>query len=308
MSLDNFPRPVDNLAHLPSDVQQILAPHVSQPSDRPFIVIPPFQHIGRQVQRPGQRWGWLFGSGRPWRSPEWTLALTDDHLIVVARPAAPTALEVTVIPYQSMIAFEWGAILLYSWIEIVWADPDIRHTRIEYNTVGEPFLRSVLSTLQQAAIAQHALPPIAGRPVDVEPLFQRSMKFYNMLKLHALLPDERVFAYRFEPTIKSKWLVRRGREGLLWAVTDYHGLLIREPESSYPYGVIYSFCPRGQIRNARVTETDRDAELHLTLGAAGYEVSAAFPSAHAAELRASLPLLAPQAVDAPAPVGSDYGR
>ncbi|HTP08000.1 MAG TPA: hypothetical protein VMP08_07105, partial [Anaerolineae bacterium] len=229
MGMEDFPYPVKQVTQLPDSVQRALR---DQLNDAPasLLVIPPFRHIGR-LPGGAPRDSRLHGSPRA-SSPEWTLALTGDRLIAVARQRETSQLEVTTIPFESMCAFEWGAILLYSWIDIVWAGPDLRHTRIEYNTVGEPFLRELLATLQRAVLARRQQPFSAREPVSIEPLYDASMKFYNMLRLHALLDDEYTEAYCFEPTIRPRWFWDRGREGLLWAVTNYHGLLIREPRES----------------------------------------------------------------------------
>jgi hypothetical protein len=197
-----------------------------------------------------------------------------------------------------MLAFEWGAILLYSWIDVIWADPAIRHTRVEFNTVGDPLMRPVLETLQRAVGARHPSPPMVDQPVDIEPLFYTSMKFYNMLNSHALLRDERVYAYCFEPTFKPKWFWRHGREGLLWAVTSDHSLFIREPYDFYPYGAVFTFCPRGEIRDARIVATEQDAEVQMTVGEAGFKVKGAFSLDRQAELTAGLQLLTGQQVTA----------
>lgn len=288
MGMEDFPYPVAHVTQLNSAVQQALS---DQPGDSPasLLVVPPFRHIGRLPGGSGKG-SWRRGSVRR-QSPEWTLALTGDRLIAVARQPLTAQIEVTTIPFESMVAFEWGAILLYSWLEIVWADPELRYTRIEYNTVGEPLLRELLATLQRAILARRQQPLAADMPVSIEPLFDASMKFYNMLRLHALLADERVYAYCFEPTIKPRWFWGHGREGLLWAVTNYHGLFIREPRESYPYGVVYTFCPRAEIREARVVETEQNVELHLAIGEPGFEVNGVFSPARQAELTASLELL-----------------
>jgi hypothetical protein len=297
MGMEDFPYPVTQLTQLHSAVQQALADDLNgSAAPVSLLVIPPFRHIGRQ---PGgtARGSWLRGSTRA-ASPEWTLALTGDRLIAVARQRATSQIEVTAIPFESMMAFEWGAILLYSWIEIVWADPDLRHTRIEYNTVGEPLLRELLATLQRVVLARRPQPFDARVPVSIEPLYGASMKFYNMLRLHALLADEQVYAYSFEPTIRPRWFWGHGREGLLWAVTNDHGLLIREPRESYPYGVVYTFCPRTEIRGARVVATEQEVELRLTMGQSGWEVKGVFSLARQAELTASLELISGQPVTA----------
>jgi hypothetical protein len=295
MGMEDFPYPVTQVAQLNSAVQQALGDQLGD-SPASLLVIPPFRHIGRL---PGgmPKGSWLRGSTRA-SSPEWTLALTGDRLIAVARQRSTTPVEVTMIPFKSMIAFEWGTILLYSWLEIVWADPELRHTRIEYNTVGEALVRELLATLQRAVLARHPQPFDAHVPVSIEPLYDASMKFYNMLRLHALLADEYTEAYCFEPTIKPRWFWGRRREGLLWAVTNHHGLLIREPRESYPYGVVYTFCPRTEIREARVVEAEHDVELRLTVGQSGWEVNGVFSPARQAELTASLELLSGQQVTA----------
>jgi hypothetical protein len=297
MGMEDFPYPVTHLTQLHDAVQQALSDQLSD-SPASLLVIPPFRHIGRMPDgRP--KGSWLRGSPRI-PSPEWTLVLTSDRLIAVARQRTTSQVEVTAIPFESMFAFEWGAILLYSWIEIVWADPDLRRTRIEYNTVGEPLLRELLATLQRAVLARRQPPMDTHAHVSIEPLFDASMKFYNMLRLHALLDDEYTEAYCFEPTLRPRWFWGHGREGLLWAVTNYHGLLIREPRESYPYGVVYTFCPRDEIREVRVATAEHTVELRLTVGRTGWEVGGVYSLAWQAELRASLDLLTAQPLAAAA--------
>ena len=294
MGMEDFPYPVTHVTQLHDAVQQALSDQLGD-SPASLLVIPPFRHIGR-LPSGTPKGSWLHGSTRA-SSPEWTLALTGDRLIAVACQRTTSQVEVTAIPFESMFAFEWGAILLYSWIDIVWADSDIRHTRIEYNTVGEPLLRQLLATLQRAVLARCQPPPDTHSPASIAPLYDASMKFYNMLRLHALLDDEYTEAYYFEPTVRPRWFWGHGREGLLWVVTNYHGLLIREPRESYPYGVVYTFCPRDEIREARVATTEQDIELRLTVGRAGWEVSGVFSLARQAELRASLEQFSEQQVE-----------
>lgn len=303
MSLDQFPYSVDQLSQLKPMVQQAVLSQVSiQTTIRSIVVIPPDQHLGRQPGRSGQ-----FFVSRPGRAPEWTLALAVDRLFVVARDTLTANVEVTIIPLTSLIAFEWGSILLYSWIDLVWADPNLRHTRIEFNTVGDEYLRPLLAALRRATL-DHTPPVIDQRvPLTDDQIWTLPMKFVNMLN-QALLPDEHVYTYCFEPTLRPKWLRRRGREGLLWAVTNHHGLFIREPRESYPYGVVFTFCPRGDIRKARLVETERAVELHLILGAAGFEVTGIFPPASAKELAASLQPLTSQGAVVPALIGPDHVR
>jgi hypothetical protein len=295
MGMEDFPYPVTQLTQLHDAVQQALSDQLND-SPASLLVIPPFRHIGRI---PGGRpkGSWLRGSPRI-PSPEWALVLTSDRLIAVARQRATSQVEVTGIPFESMCAFEWGSILLYSWIDIVWADPDLRRTRIEYNSVGEPLLRELLAVLQRAILVRQQQSSPAPETVSIEPLYFMSMKFYNMLRLHALLADEHVYAYCFEPTIRPRWFWGRGREGVLWAVTNYHGLLIREPRESYPYGVVYTFCPRDEVRESEVVGTEHDTELHLRVGEAGFEVKSIFSPASQSELTASLELLSDQQVTA----------
>jgi hypothetical protein len=233
---------------------------------------------------------------RPWRpgqAPEWTLALAGDRLFAIARDTVTTRIEITVIPLASMIAFEWGSILLYSWFDLVWADPNLRHTRIEFNTVGDEYLRPLLAALRRATLDQ--TPPVINQRVPLmdDQIWTLPMKFANMLN-QTLLPDERVYTYCFEPTLRPKWLRRRGREGLLWAVTNHHGLFIREPRESYPYGVVFTFCPRGEIHEAHVVATEQTAELRITLGEPAFEVNGIFSLARQAELIASIEPLTSQ--------------
>ena len=294
MGMEDFPYPVKQVTQLPDSVQRALR---DQLNDAPasLLVIPPFRHIGR-LPGGAPRGSRLRGASRG-PSPEWTLALTSDRLIAVARQRSTSQIEVTVIPFESMFAFEWGTILLYSWLDMVWADPELRHTRLEYNSVGEPFLRELLATLQRAVLARHQPPLDTHAPVSIEPLYDDSMKFYNMLRFHALLADEYAEAYCFEPTIKPRWFWGRSQEGLLWAVTNYHGLLIREPRESYPYGVIYTFCPRDEIREISVATTEQTVELRLTVGQPGWEVNGIFSLNREAELRASLEEFSVQQVE-----------
>lgn len=279
MSVYRFPHPITDITELDAAVQQALSlpAHLIE-TPQSILVIPPDLQLR---QRPGR-----LVKSQSRSMPERTLVLTSDRLIVIARDTATASIEVTAIPLASMIAFEWGVILLYSWIDIVWADSGLRHTRIEFNTVGEEHLRSLLAALQQAMLTR--ITPIIDQRTALTEAQIRTlpMKFANLLLNGALLADEHVYTTIFEPTIKSKWFWRRSRDGLLWAVTNYHSLFIREPSESYPYGAIYTFCPRGEIRDARVIENNQQAELRVTLGDLGFQVSGVLSLARQAELRA----------------------
>jgi hypothetical protein len=293
MSLLHFPYPIKHITELPTPVQQALRSRTqSSETFQSILLIPPFQHLGR---RPGRQ-NWLSGSG-VWRTPESTLALTEEHLFVVARDTATSHVETTVIPLKSMIAFEWGIILLYSWIDIVWADSELHRTHVEYNTVGESLLQPWIETLRRVTLARTA-PPIEHRSAISEAQLRTAlpMKFANMLLLHALLKDEFVYTWSFEPTRKPKWFWGGWRDGLLWAVTNYHSLLIREPREAFPYGAVFTFCPRSEIREARVVENDQGLELRLTLGEPGFQVTGLFPLTRRDELVANLELLTPNHV------------
>jgi hypothetical protein len=282
MSTYRFPYPVEQITQLDRAVQQALADQLHiQTTFKSLLVIPPDVHQG----------------SRRGRVPEWTLALTDDRLFAVARDKVTAKVETTVIPLASMIAFEWGAILLYSWIDIIWADSGLHHTRIEFNTVGENFMRALLAALRQAVLAR--LPPIVDPRTALaeDQISTLPIKFANMLLLYALLPDEHVYAYCFEPTIKPRWFWGRRRAGLLWVVTNQHSLFILEPLDSYPYGAIFTFCPRGEIRDARVVATEQEVELRLTVGEPGWEVKGVFSPARQAELTASLEQFRAQRVE-----------
>lgn len=290
MSKYRFAYTVELVTELDSAVQQALADQLhTRTTFKSLLVIPPDVHLGRQ---PGRRF-----KSRPGRAPEWTLALTDDCLFAVALDTVSANVEITVIPLASMIAFEWGVILLYSWIDITWADSGLHHTRIEFNTVGEKFVQALLAALRRAVLAR--LPPIVDpRPELTEGRIRTlPLKFANMLLLYALLPGEQVYAYCFEPTIKPRLFWGRRRAGLLWAVTNQHSLFIQEPLESYPYGVIFTFCPRGEIRDARVVATEQECELRLTLGDPGLEVKGVFSLARQAELTASVEQLREQPIE-----------
>jgi hypothetical protein len=289
MSKYRFPSSVKLVTELEPAVQQALADQLPiQTTFKSLLVIPPDVHPGPP---PGRRF-----RSRPGRVPEWTLALTDDRLFAVVRDTVTAYVEITVIPLASMIAFEWGEILLYSWIDIIWADSGLHHTRIEFNTVGKNFLQALLAALRQAVLAR--LPLIVDPRTELTEgqIWTLPMKFANMLLLYALLPDEQVYTYCFEPTIKPRWFWGRRRASLLWAVTNQHCLFIQEPLESYPYGVIFTFCPRGEIRDARVVATEQECELRLTLGDPSFEVKGVFSPARQVELTASLELLSGQQV------------
>jgi hypothetical protein len=289
MSAYRFPHPVTDITELDAAVQQALSsPTRLIETPQSILVIPADLQLrpppGRRVKSQSRS------------MPERTLVLTSDQLIVVARDMLTASIEVTAIPLASMIAFEWGVILLYSWIDIVWADSDLRHTRIEFNTVGEDHLRKLLVALQQS-ILDHTTPMIDQRtPLTEDQIRVLPMKFTNMLLKRALLPGEHVYTYVFEPALRSRWFWRHRREGLLWAVTNYHSLFIREPPESYPYGVVFTFCPRSKIHKTCIIETRQGVEVYFTLGEPAFEVKGVFSIARQAKLMAAIEQL-PAKVD-----------
>jgi hypothetical protein len=294
MSAYQFPYLVDRFDDLDATVQQVLMAEArSSASYRMIVAVPPYQHFGKA----GSRSTWL-GLAPPGPALAYTLAVTSNDLTVVTRHPATGRLDVTLIPFAAMVAFELGVVLLHSWLGIVWADTSLRRTRIEYNAVGEPHIRSLLAMLQRAAFARQGQPSIHHAPVDVEPLFGLSMKFYDALRHRALLADEQLHAWVFEPGRKPNRLGRGGRLGILWAVTNYQGILIRDTREAFPYGSVYAFCPWGTVRNAQVVEHGRRAELCITVSHHNYLIKAEFPLTRAADLVTSTTVLPPQLIAA----------
>ncbi len=286
-SEERFPRAVERIEVLDVPVREALWQHLYVTAQvRQILVLPPYEHW---VEGEGwRRWLLLY---RKLQTPERTVVLTDTALLIASREHAGAQAVVTQVPLCEMLAFELGTMLLRGWLQITWRRADsVEQIVLDFNTVGFRKMRALLAVLQnelaEAEPAERESPALSRSEIERLPL-----KFLNLLRLDALLPGEKVLALVFEPTALRRWIFGLGgREGKLWAVTDQHSLLLREPPHLFPYGEVTTFCPRRCVRAVNAIETARGIELQLCLGAGDYVLSTTFKAERAIEVKTAAKL------------------
>lgn len=186
-----FPTLVTSVETLSAPLQEALRPHCSTESH--IVRIPPgYYPFRRAVGKIHLPFGWR-------QTPERLLVFDPDAIIVIeSNPAG--LVTTTPVPRTALFKIHVFVFLLYSYLELVWADRDHVETRtFEYNTVGERFILQGIDRLRAAYPACLAPTPVENRAEMLTPL---PLKYRNYLR-DSLLPDEQLYTAIFQPAIQK---------------------------------------------------------------------------------------------------------
>ncbi len=247
---------LDTLADLPPDLQAA-ASRVLPPEDVPQVIVWIPAHTQTLQKRR--------------RVPPQALLFTTAGVLSVQTGADPIYLR-----NADVLLVEHHLILLYGCLQFVgWAQGELRRILVEYNTVGEPLLHTALQrVVRQAYGGMDSAPPArdAATLALLEQLGAQSFKFRNGLQIYALLPEERVVDYVWQPRITRRiaGIFRQGvAPAALLALTDRALILIREEKASgAAYGWLIAFCPRQQLvgMSTRPQQIWHHVDIQLTAG------------------------------------------
>lgn len=186
-----FPTLVTSVETLSAPLQEALRPHCSETSH--IVRIPPgyypFRRVVGKIHLP---FGWR-------QTPERILAFDPEAIIIVeSNPAG--LVTTTPVPRTALFKIHVFVFLLYSYLELVWADRDHVETRtFEYNTVGERFVLQGIDRLRAAYPPALPPAPVGDQKAMLTPL---PLKYRNYLR-DSLLPDEQLYTAIFQPAIRQ---------------------------------------------------------------------------------------------------------
>lgn len=256
-----FLYPVQSLDDLPLPIGDAVRSHLPENLIRSIIVIPPQDYaIRRQDTR------WTKNLPFRWRATPQRTLVFGDHQIVMVEAEKDGSINTLVIPLDCLVYVRLGTILLYAYLELVWASgQQIEKRLIEYNAVGEQLIRKQVERMRTQRAAN--LPRFDHAPiVQTAPL---PFKFNNYLK-YSLLPGETVVLAVHQPAIRrgEGWFQPYLSPNRTIAITDTHLIILEEEERrrKSTYGIITCFYPLDRVRQVKFRPAETLCWMYLTLG------------------------------------------
>ncbi len=159
-------------------------------------------------------------------TPRRTLVFGADRLLVIEQEAA---LRQIVIPYEALVSLDLAIVLLYAYISFTWRAHDRFETlKVEYNAVGESFIRAEAQRIRQTR------PPLPLAAPDATEAILRALplKFRNYLRF-SLFGGEQVFSAVYQPAIEYPRRTLRPRlSGDRTVALTSAGMTVLEEEAS----------------------------------------------------------------------------
>ena len=271
------------LAELPAPVAQAIASQGGQPAGQSIVMIPPQEYLAGAS-------GWLSALFPRWRrTPSRALVFEPARILIVEGSRAEDV-RVIVIPVDGLLGIELATLLLYAYVQFMWADAGQCHIlRVEFNTVGLPILDAELGRLR-AAIAP-AQPAAASQAIG-DPMALLPYKFRTYLNL-SRLPDEQIMAIVYQPALwRGRGPFKRAlAPNRAAAFTDRHLILIEDAGMRRAdYTIDRRFLPRSRIRRVAFEPAAGAVSMRVLLGASDVmcEVVTAWQATAAGQLSAIL--------------------
>jgi hypothetical protein len=273
--LSRFPRVFYSFEELEPSVEQAIVGRLERDESLRQIIVAPRQRL--LDARKAQRWHSFF---LPWVwTPDWVLALTNHRMLVATIDHPQTTPLVTSIRAQDILSFEWGAILLHSWIEWAQASQDqVERTRVYFNSVGQSLFKRVLDSQRHDLAAQ------TGRVAERQDrhlahLAKLPFKFLNLITTELLLPDEQVQTVVFQPAVwtRQRGILRRQKAAALAVVlSSYHILVAQEELTGRPdsWGLVTHFYPLDRIQQVILKQEQDTLWLNLVMEVQGTQQQA----------------------------------
>lgn len=272
-NIRSFSERVVNVELLPLMIHEALRPHLDPADPVRLILLAPSQSVMADQQDKN----WWYQKFLPWTiTPDTVLALTGQRLLAVIsdNPEEPPTVLIT--PLADILYLESATILLRSWFEWVWVrEGKLEHTRVYFNSVSRGLFQEMTDNIRQLIYSDHPLSSSMGEQ-KLDLLVNMPYKFSNLIPRYLLLPDERMQAAVFRPSVKNTKLSPLRRQILSQMAivrTDKTLIFTQEDPNSNEntYGLITQFCPVQYIRSASLAETDAGMELAVSLSLQGAE-------------------------------------
>jgi hypothetical protein len=270
---EHFPRRVDSVDDLPEQIAAAVRQYQAEADIERLVDIPPQAFWAAQDKRQLDKrpLGWL---ERVWRrrpTPRRILVFGREQITIVECGPYDSVHDVIDIPLTAIVQIDLVSVLLYARIDFIWIQGDaVEMFSIEYPGIGSRYVEPGLDQVRAEIRARAAYPSLthdATDRVDYLPL-----KFRNYMR-DSLLPDERVAAVVFEPSLAEPGRYFRPTlaPDRAVAVTGSHiivvesGLNRREYDS---YKMVQRYYPRHQIRDVTFEPSPDGVQMRLTFGSA----------------------------------------
>lgn len=272
-AVERFAYPVPTIADLPAAVQAALTPHLA-----------PGEPIRQMIYSPGPQGmprGRKYGPGLRTvqrQAPATVLVLTEGRLLTATLLEGEATPPVTVTPLADLLRLELGTILLFSWIEWSWVNAQALEVhRVYFNTVGERLFWGLMTAIRRTVSARSDPPVQPGQSKD-EAFAALPFKFANIVPNRLMLPDERVQAMVFQPTIwRRRFGLFKRRRGPATTVvlSPEHLILAQEdaPAAGAAYGMIARYCSRSRLASLTLEQAENDLWLTVVARWRGVEES-----------------------------------
>ena len=226
--------------------------------------------------------------------PPQALGFTETGVVLVqSAPETSAPPEAFYINSADIVMLRHSLILLYGCLELQGSMNGVPvRMMVEYNTVGELLLHAALQQVLRQAYgpaAGNTAPKFAAETASqLQALEAQSFKFRNGLSLYALLPEERLLGYVWQPRLMRPVLriFRRAfAPAALLAVTPQAVIAIEEERiKGAAYGWLITFCPRRRILAIDTQPLHTAQRVTVRLAGAGLALShtAALDQARAA--------------------------
>ncbi|MCC6804384.1 MAG: hypothetical protein IT319_15990 [Anaerolineae bacterium] len=277
--VDYFLRVARTPEDLPAPVAEIIR-GIDFPA-RTILIIPPQNYlIVRQFRLFSIRYGER-------TTPERTLVFGADRLLVIERR---TDIRQLVIPYDALVLLVMGVELLYAFVQFAWKEGAALETlKVEYNAVGEAFVRAEVLHIRHAMPWQWSAAPDELHHI----LCDLPLKFRHYLRV-GVYAGEQVYDAHFMPAAKpSHRLLRSRLPGDRCIALTSAGIMLLEEEAdrSFRYSMTTRYFPLASLECIAFEPADDDMRMVLHLP--DTSVVIALPDADsrriAASLRAFLP-------------------
>ena len=260
----NFTARVDRLDDLDPEIGQAIQAEMT-PGEQPLILLKVPSQVVEEGGKDSKR---FFFNSRRILTPNWILALTSQRLLLVSITPAGAVTQLQAIPFERLLSFQQGSILLFSWIEFSSLQQgQIKRTRIYYNTSSSDLFEELSIQLRTLISGQNVLTS-SSTEVDSPLLNPLSYKFRNMISMYLLLPGEQIQSLLYRPAIwQGRSFYRRELAANLAIVTSHFYFMLAEENRSNTrakYGMIYSYIPLARVKDLSVRHEPQRLQLVLT--------------------------------------------
>ena len=264
---DRFLRIIHNIKELPPFLQDIVLHYNLDPSKEKIIYIPPQSY-------PIPNHFLFINLPYKWRITPYRLLVFKELALTIISVTSEKSTEYINIPIRSIIDAIFSTQLLYAYLLLRWEDEKgLQEKRIEYNTVGELFIRNAFSAFWQLKIKQSLLHSDNIQPCSVHKIQADlsskpiPIKFSNYLH-YSCLPEEQAHLAIFQPIVRGKSFFKPIISPPRMTIITDRQIIFLEEELGYAsqYSIIIHYCPFDSIKQIEIHPDEQYIWITFVMG------------------------------------------